>query len=357
MTLSTLSIFSKICLILQTDFCLIVTLLLFPQSSGMQHPSRTCQRSVLSRQPLALRPSSWITPSPIFFSSVRLARGLMTCHLSLQSADCEALLSPQHCWGGGRLRRGRRAGERAFPSLLLAPKPSLTPSPASWRMLQGGAAPSSEGLWLGRGDAARWQSALVPRRTGGSGPAAPACCLITPAEAFPALPGRAGQCDHASGFLARTALPLAQRQRSPSPPENSAPFKKSHQKPARPAARTALSPARDGWPTGAAAGAAEQRIWGKSTAPTAEFSWEFWLQGSRPEERKQLLIEARSHKTATLLASQGKECSHLLSVCLGKKKNLCRTSPVFSTESQLQCSPASSLIQQMGLFLINLFLS
>lgn len=131
MTLSTLSIFSKICLILQTDFCLIVTLLLFLQSSGMQHPSRTCQRSELSRQPLALRPSSWITPSPIFFCSVRLARGLMTCHLSLQSADCEALLSPQHCWGAGRLRRGRRAGEESLSILLLllAPKPSLRGQP------------------------------------------------------------------------------------------------------------------------------------------------------------------------------------------------------------------------------------
>lgn len=51
-------------------------------------------------------------------------------------------------------------------------------------------------------------------------PAAPACCSITPAEASPALPGRARQCDHASGFLARRRLPLELRQHSPSPPEN-----------------------------------------------------------------------------------------------------------------------------------------
>lgn len=86
---------------------------------------------------------------------------------------------------------------------------------------------------------------------GGSGPAAPACCLITPAEAFPALPGRARQCDHASGFLARTGLPLALRQPSPSPPENSALFKKKPTKnphtPLRARSQgTALSPAKDG---------------------------------------------------------------------------------------------------------------
>lgn len=229
MTLSTLSIFSKICLILQTDFCLIVTLLLFPQSSGMQHPSRTCQRSVLSRQPLALRPSSWITPSPIFFSSVRLARGLMTCHLSLQSADCEALLSPQHCWGGGRLRRGRRAGEKSLSILLLLllalePSHKAEPGRGCSREEQH---PSLGGCCLAEGTLAVQGSVTKCGGTleaGGSGPAAPACCLITPAEAFPALPGRARQCDHASGFLARRGLPLAQSQHSPSPPENSAPF-------------------------------------------------------------------------------------------------------------------------------------
>lgn len=127
MTRSTLSIFSKFCLILQTDFCFIATLLLFPRSSGMKHPSRTCQRSTLSRHPPALRPSSWITPSPIFFCSVRLARGLMTCHLSLQSADCESLLSPKHCWGGGRFVGGGGRGKKSLfiLLLLLAPKPSL----------------------------------------------------------------------------------------------------------------------------------------------------------------------------------------------------------------------------------------
>lgn len=81
----------------------------------MQHPSRTCHSSNLSHHALALRPRSWITPSPIFFCSVRLVRGLMTRHLSGQSADCESLLAVQHCWGGGR-SFGGGGEESSYPA-------------------------------------------------------------------------------------------------------------------------------------------------------------------------------------------------------------------------------------------------
>lgn len=120
--------------------------------------------------------------------------------------------------------------------LLLAPKPSLKavackPNGGCTRLA--GEERHPPRTFLGGLNAATFAVQGLSRRDDKSSgtseaacsePAAPACCLITPAEAFPALPGRARQCDHASGFLARKGLPLAPRQRSPSPPENSAPF-------------------------------------------------------------------------------------------------------------------------------------
>lgn len=135
--------------------------------------------------------------------------------------------------GGGQ---GRERAFSILPLLLLAPKPSRKAEPGRGCSREE-QHPSAGCCCLAEGTLAVQGSVTKCGGTseaGGSGPAAPACCLITPAEAFPALPGRARQCDHASGFLARRALPLAPCQCSPSPPENSAPFKKKQNQNSKP---------------------------------------------------------------------------------------------------------------------------
>lgn len=137
-----------------------------------------------------------------------------------------------------KVLQGRRAGEKEPFHPAAAPCSKAIARQAQWRMHQahrGGQTPTPRAFhafnavtFAVQGLSRHEDRASGTSEAACSEPAAPACCLITPAEAFPALPGRARQCDHASGFLARTGLTLALRQHSPSPPENSSPCKEKN---------------------------------------------------------------------------------------------------------------------------------